>query len=130
MTSNKDANHRFRREIIQELHRAGLVNAHRPIEHKGLTISERLRRNHGDIVGLPWALAVSAAQTLDLSGTQHEIKAEAERGGHELYAAIHKRKNHAVSGAYVVMPLLVYVDVLRRLHPEELLSSQVRSGAL
>jgi hypothetical protein len=129
MTSNKGRCNDFRREVIDELHRAGLVNAHRPIEHKGLTISERLRRDHGDILGLPWTLGVSAAQTLDLSGMQREVKAEAERGGCDLYAGIHRRKGHPVAGAYVVMSLATFTVVLRRLHPEELLSAQVRAGS-
>jgi hypothetical protein len=129
MTSNKGRCNDFRRKVIDELHRAGLVNAHRPIEHKGLTISERLRRDHGDIIGLPWTLAVSAAQTLDLSGMQNEVRAQAERGGCDLYAAIHKRKNHPVAGAFVVMPLATFIETLRRLHPEELLSAQVRAGS-
>jgi hypothetical protein len=129
VTGNKGANHRFRDEVIRELHRAGFTAAHRPPEPKGLTLSERLRRNHGDVVGVPWALAVRASKTLNLAGAQAEIKAEAAQGGHDLYAAVHKRKNHPVAGAYVVMPLATFIEVVRRLHPEELLSAQVRAGS-
>ncbi len=70
VTSNKSTNSRLQNEIIVELHRAGFVDAHRPPEHKGLTVSERITRNHGDIVGTPWTLGVRAEQTLRLSKAQ------------------------------------------------------------
>jgi hypothetical protein len=128
VTSNKSANATFRDAVIAELHRAGLVAARRPPEPKGLTVSERITRDHGDVVGLPWAIGVRAEQAIRLSEAQSEIEGEAEQGGHELRAVIHRRKGHDVSDAYVVMPLSVYVEVLRRMHPGELLSAKVRSG--
>jgi hypothetical protein len=124
--SNRTPAATLRREVIRELHHAGLTGAHPAPEPKGLTVSERLRRDHGDILGLPWALSLHASQTLDLSGAQNQVTAEAERGGYDLRAVIHKRSGHDVTGAYVVLPLSVFIQVLRRLHPEELLSAQIR----
>jgi hypothetical protein len=104
------------------------MDAHRPVEHKGLTISERVRRNRGEVVCLRWALVVRPSRRSTWPARRQKSRPRQPRAGGDLYAAVHKRKNHPVAGAYVVLPLHVYIDVLRRLHPEELLSARVRSG--
>lgn len=127
MTSNKGAHYVFRTAVIDELRRAGFADARAPFEPKGLPLSERLRRDHGDVLGTPWALGIRASKVLDLSGAQNEVQFQAQQGGQEFRAVIHKRMAHDVSAAYVVMPLSIYLAVLRRLHPHELMSAQVRA---
>jgi hypothetical protein len=111
--TNKARSTAFRIEVLLYIHEHGFTNATTRPETKGLTMSERLKRDTGDIVGLPWTLGVRRYEVLKLGEAQNEVKEEAERAGTSLYASIQHRKDHPVSDAYVTMPLHVFLEVMR-----------------
>lgn len=72
------------------------------------------RLDRGDIAGIAgWTLECKAERTIDLAGYMGEAKAEAVNAGTELYAAVVKRRGKQTGDAYVVMPLAVFVEILK-----------------
>ena len=72
-------------------------------------------RDRGDVAGVPgWTLELKAQRSLDLAGALYEARAEAMNAGTIDFAAILKRRNHPVAGAYVVMTLDRFAHLLNR----------------
>jgi len=116
--SNRHRAAAFRNEVLLYLLRCGFSSARQAPQSYGLPLSERLRRNHGDIIGLPWTLGVRNQQTIDLSTAQNEVRMEAANAETPMYASIQARRNHDIEESYVTMPLSVFVKVLSTLHPD------------
>ena len=71
----------------------------------------------GDIRGIPgWALECKAERAIDLAGYMKEAEREAANGKTRFFAAIVKRRNKGVDEGYVVMPMKVFVQVLKELN--------------
>jgi hypothetical protein len=112
-SANRARSLHYRNAVILYLHAAGLTSADTRPELKGLTAKEREANDVGDIVGLPWTLGVRCQQTIDLSGAQDQVLAEAKRAGSDLYASIQQRRGRSIAESYVTMPLLTFLTVLR-----------------
>ena len=110
---NKARSLAYRNSVILYLHAAGLTSADTRPELKGLTAKEREANDVGDIVGLPWTLGVRNHQTIDLSGAQDQVTAEAGRAGSKLFASIQQHRGRSVAESYVTMPLSTFLTVLR-----------------
>jgi hypothetical protein len=112
-SANKAQSLAYRNAVILYLHAAGFPKADSRPEMKGLTFKEREANDVGDIVGLPWTLGVRNHQTIDLSGAQDQVKAEAQRAGSDLFASIQQRRGRSIAESYVTMPLSTFLTVLR-----------------
>lgn len=110
---NKAQSLAYRNAVILYLRDAGFIRADTRPELKGLSLKEREANDVGDIVGLPWTLGVRNHQTIDLSGAQDQVTAEAGRAGSELFASIQQHRGRSVAESYVTMPLSTFVTVLR-----------------
>jgi hypothetical protein len=85
--------------------------------------------DRGDVAGVvPWTLELKATRQIDLAGAVDEAETEwlneASKSivkkwliAHARYAAIIKRRNKGVDRSYVVMPLCVFVDLIREDSP-------------
>ena len=70
--------------------------------------------DRGDIRGLSgWTIEAKDHAKHDLSGWQEELRVEMENGRTDLGAVVIKRRGMNVSGAYVVLPWSVFVQVLK-----------------
>ncbi len=113
--SNKGQAYAFRSEVLLLLHEHGFHGARKPDEPKGVPAAQKV---HGDIVGLPFTIAVRSSATLDLSGSLTEARREAQAEDTDVYVSVHKRRGHPVEDSYVVTDLATWARVLARLHPE------------
>jgi hypothetical protein len=107
----------FRDAALAVLHERGVLAARRcPLD--GLDAGQVFFHDDASIEGLPWVLTAHRQKTMNLSLSLDAAQARAEEGGCELFANLHSRRGHRTEDSYVVMPLHVFADVLRRLHPE------------
>lgn len=111
--SNKQRSIAYRNDVLLYLKDEGFPEATIRPELRGLTESERQERDTGDIVGLPWTIAVRNQHGLDLSSAMTEVEREAEQAGTDLFASVQRRPRHPIEASYVTMPLAVFVAVLR-----------------
>ncbi|HEX6537678.1 MAG TPA: hypothetical protein VF155_00675 [Candidatus Dormibacteraeota bacterium] len=107
MTAARRKGSRFERDVATYLAEHGFPGAERRVMGGS--------KDRGDIAGVTgWALECKATRDVDLAGATTEAKAEARNAGVVDYAAILKRRNHPVAGAYVVLPLDRFVHLLNR----------------
>ena len=108
--ANKARSLRYRAQVVDYLRRAGLRHAASAPEPKGMTISELLRLDRGDIIGTPWVLGVRARErTLDLAGSLDAVRWRAENAGNPLFASVQLRRGHPdVADSYVTMSLATF----------------------
>lgn len=111
--SNKQRTIAYRNDVLLYLISEGLTEATTRPELRGLTEAERQERDTGDIIGLPWTIAVRNQHGLDLSTAMTEVQGEALRAGSELFCSIQRRSRHPIESSYVTMPLSVFVSVMR-----------------
>lgn len=111
--SNKQRSIAYRNDVLLYLISEGFSEATTRPELRGLTETERQKRDTGDIVGLPWTIAVRNQQVLDLGTALTQVEGEAERAGSELYCSIQRRSRHPIESSYVTMSLSVFAAVLR-----------------
>lgn len=72
--------------------------------------------DQGDITGIAdWTLETKDTKTIDLPGAVDEAMIEAANAGTHWFAAIIKRRRKNVRDAYVVMPLWLFVELVKRL---------------
>jgi hypothetical protein len=107
VTAAKRRGSRFEADVVAYLAEHGFPLAERRV--MGGT------RDRGDVAGIPgWTLELKAERGLDLAGALSEAKTEAVNAGTLDYAAVLKRRNHPVAGAYVVLPLDRFAHLLIR----------------
>lgn len=111
-SSNRLRTLAFRDELVLYLRDQGFDVTRRP-DLATSKLSDRLRNDPGDILGLPWALCVRRLATIDLSESVLMAKAKALTAGTVLYAAVHHRRDAGIDQAYVTMPMSVWLSVLR-----------------
>jgi hypothetical protein len=111
--SNVGNSYMFRLEAAAYLQLRGLAQTvARPI-HRSLAQQFIEGQDHGDLLGLgPWAIEVRNERTMDLSGAMNTARDEATQAGATFYAAVHRRRGHSVSDAYVTMPLSQLASLL------------------
>jgi hypothetical protein len=81
--------------------------------------SEQLRQPQGHLVGLDgWTLSVSNRVTVKLAEQMDEAATASRLDGNDKFALIQKRQGVGLENSYVLMPLHVFVNVLRELYPE------------
>ena len=70
-------------------------------------------KDRGDVAGVKgWTLECKAERALDVAGALTEAKAEAVHAGTDRYAAVIKRRSHAIADAYVVIPLKTFAELV------------------
>lgn len=111
--SNKARTLAFRDELVLFLRENGFDEVSRRPELATSKLSDRLRNDPGDILGLPWALAVRRQHQIDLSESVLMAAGKALTAGTRLYATIHHRRDAGIDQSYVTMPLSVFMRVLR-----------------
>jgi hypothetical protein len=78
--------------------------------------TKRGRRDQGDVTGIEdWTLECKDEQTIRLAAGVDEAALEAANAGTPWFAAIIKRRRKNVRDAYVVMPLWLFVRLVKRL---------------
>jgi hypothetical protein len=115
VTGNRSRGEDFKRRILIHLHEHGYPSASLT---GPTTLSERLRAP-GDIDGLPVAMAVRTAQTIDFSSLLDEAENAADWSGRSFGVAIHSRRGREVGQCYAVVTLDNLVSLLH-LMPSEL----------
>jgi hypothetical protein len=111
--SNKGRTLAFRDEVVLYLQHEGFEHVTRRRDLSRAKLSEILREDAGDIIGLPWALSVHRKKTIDLSDALENAEFQAHTARTKLYATVHHRRGAGVASAYVTMPMSVFVEVLR-----------------
>ena len=84
----------------------------------GFPYAERRHTNgahdRGDIAGvIGWTLEAKALRDLDVAGAVDEAAKEAANAGARWYAAVLKRRRKPTADAYVVLPLHLFVELIR-----------------
>ena len=78
--------------------------------------SKRGARDEGDVTGVEdWTLELKNERTIQLAAAVDEATIEAANAGTAWFAAIIKRRGKNVRDAYVVMPLWLFVRLVKRL---------------
>lgn len=105
MNRSKRAGTKFETEVVRYLADHGFPYA----ERRAL----RGTRDCGDIAGIPGVvLECKATKELDLAGALDEAEVERVNAGAELGVAVVKRRRKATAGAYVVMSLAAFCDLV------------------
>jgi len=117
LSDRRAAHLRWVNELALFFHEVGFPSVRRATGAVAKPIRQVL--DHGNLIGLPWTLAVRNQQNLNLSAAVDEVADEAALNGTQLFASIQRRHGSADTvDAYVTMPLHVFVKVLYKLHPE------------
>jgi hypothetical protein len=111
--SNRGRTLAFRDEIVLYLQHEGFEHVTRRRDLSHAKLSQILREDPGDVLGLPWALSIRRQKTIDLSDSLLMARCKASTGRTKFYAAVHHRRDAGVADAYVTMPMAVFVEVLR-----------------
>jgi hypothetical protein len=79
------------------------------------------QRDKGDVTlgdGIPVTIECKNEKSIDLAGTQRELKAEMKNAGHRWGFAIHKRRGTTnVGDYYAVLPVAVLMEILEAALP-------------
>lgn len=106
--SNKAKGRGFERDTANFWMDAGFLWADRK--------TKRGKRDQGDVTGVEgWTLECKNDKTINLAGAVDEAAIEAANAGTPWFAAIVKRRGKNVRDAYVVMPLWLFVELVKRL---------------
>lgn len=77
---------------------------------------KRGARDAGDVTGIEgWTLELKNEKTIQLAGAVDEATIEAANAGTPWFAAIIKRRNKNVRDAYVVLPLWLFIRLVKQL---------------
>ena len=106
--SNKAKGRGFERATANFFQAAGFLWADRK--------TKRGARDPGDVTGIEdWTLECKNEKTINLAGAVDEATIEAANAGTTWFAAIIKRRGKNVRDAYVVMPLWLFIELVKRL---------------
>jgi hypothetical protein len=78
--------------------------------------TKRGQRDQGDVTGIEdWTLECKNERTIQLAAAVDEATLEAANAGTSWFAAIIKRRNKNVRDAYVVLPLWLFIRLVKHL---------------
>lgn len=107
MTAAKRKGTAFETALVAELHKHGWRHA----ERRALAG----QHDRGDIAGIPRVvIEAKNCAKIDLAGWTTELIAEMRNDGAITGAVVAKRRGRSVSDAYAIMPLHVYLNLLKR----------------
>jgi hypothetical protein len=105
---NGDRGARFERAVADLFMAAGFMWADRKVK-RGV-------RDRGDVTGIEdWTLECKDWDRLNFAGFVDEAALEAVNAGTRWFAAIVKRRRKNVRESYVVMPLWLFIDLVKQL---------------
>lgn len=113
MPSNRSRHAEWRDKVLLAFHRHGL---------HGVTVPPYAPASaapRGDILGVPgWTIATRNQRAVDLADAMREVAREANAEGNDRYVSVQQRRGDEPDGAYAIMPLRIFLNVLTELHPE------------
>jgi hypothetical protein len=99
---------RYERAVADLFQAAGFMWADRK--------AKRGPRDRGDVTGIEdWTLECKDWEKINLAGFVDEATIEAANAGTPWFAAIIKRRRKNVRDSYVVMPLWLFIELVKRL---------------